>query len=163
MSALLTSEQIAEILLRVEQAGEGFRIPLINAALTGAIVATAAKHGEKVEAKFLKITKPTAILLTDDHDGAAGPDGWKQIRRLLRWANVAFLHATGGHPQHYDMAVGFTLLTKRMLMIEMQHRHHAEWHALANEYAPRLTVFSLIPPPGDTHPRVVVPAGTVVQ
>jgi hypothetical protein len=163
MNPLFTEAQIAEVLLRIEQAGEGYRIPLIGMAMTGQIVVTAACHGEPVEAQFLKQDRPTVILLTDDHPDATGPKRWKQIRRLLRWSNMVILHATGGHPDHYLMAVGSVIMTKRLLMVEMQHRHHAEWHALAMEYAPRTTVFSILPTPGQTHPREVVPEGTVIQ
>jgi hypothetical protein len=163
MDTPITPERIADILLRVEQAGEGFRLPLLYAAISGAIVTAAAAHGEAVEAKFLKVPRPTVVLLTDDCPEATGPKRWKQIRRLMRWSKVIYLHATGGKPEHYEMALGFAILTKRVLLIEMQHRHHAEWLTLARGYEPQATVFSVIPPPGQTHPSMTVPAGTVVQ
>jgi hypothetical protein len=163
MMPLFSDAQIAELILRLEQAGEGYRVPLIGTAMTGQIALTAASNGEPVQAPFLKQAHPTAILLLDDHPDATGPKRWKQIRRLLRWSNSVMLHATGGQRQHYAMAVGFTILTKRLLLVEMRHEHHAEWHALAMEYAPRTTVFSILPTPGQTHPREVVPEGTVIQ
>jgi hypothetical protein len=163
MMPLYSEAQIAEAMLRLEQTGGGFRIPLIGTAMTGQIALTAAANGDPVQAPFLKQVRPTAILLLDDHPQSTGPKRWKQIRRLLRWSNSVMLHATGGQRQHYEMAVGFTILTKRLLLVEMRHEHHAEWHALAMEYAPRTTVFSILPTPGQTHPREVVPEGTVIQ
>lgn len=160
---LNTAAQMAEAIVRVEQAGEGFRLPVIRAAAEGVIAAVAVTHGAPVRAAYLGLGKPTIISICDDHPGATGPGRWKQVRRLLRWSRIAILHASGGHPLHYEMAVACALQLERVLLIEMQQQHHAAWLALAERYVPRLKILNIVPPPGDCHPRRHAPAGEVVH
>jgi uncharacterized protein YndB with AHSA1/START domain len=160
---LSTRAAIAQAMVRMEQAGEGFRLPLIRAAVEGELSAVAVMHGAPVPTRYLELSRPTVISYCDDHPDATGPGRWKQVRRLLRWANAAVLHATGGQAEHYALIAATTIAMKRVLLIEMQQCHHAAWRALVNSYAPRLKAMSIVPPPGDCHPRMTAPAGTVMQ
>lgn len=156
-----TPTQLAEVIVRMEQAGEGYRLPLIRAAATGRLEVVLAIHGQPVPACHLKQTMPTIVILADDHPASTGPAPWRQVRRLLRWAQVVVLHATGGAKEHFEMLTETTELTGRVLLIEMQYCHHAAWLTLVQPYMPRLKVLSIVPPPGDHHPRR--PAEAVVQ
>jgi hypothetical protein len=154
---------IDQLIALTIQAGEGYRAPLMRAASAGHLSLIGAKDGSVIPAKYLQIARPLVALLADDHSAAVGPGGWKQAQELLRWANVAILHATGGQPEQYAMVAASALIMHRVLLIEMQERHHAAWRALAERQTPRLKLISIVPPPGDSHPRVTVPAGTVMQ
>jgi uncharacterized protein YndB with AHSA1/START domain len=155
--------EIAEAIVHMQQAGEGYRLPLIRAAAEGRLAALAASHGAPVPTRYLTIQKPTVISLCDDHPGATGPGRWKQVRRLLRWANVTVLHATGGEEHHYELITAMAMMLGRVLVIEMQQQHHAAWKAMVDSYAPRLKGISIVPPAGDCHPRLTAPAGAVVH
>lgn len=154
---------IQRAIVMLDQAGEGFRTPLMRAAADGLLSIVGARSGLVIPSRFLKLERPTVVILTDDCPEATGPGRWPQIRKLLRWSNVAILHATGGQAEHYAMTAASALVMRRVLLVEMQQQHHAEWLALADSYAPRLKTLSLIPPPGDTHPRPAAPKGEVVH
>jgi len=154
---------IAEAIARMIQAGEGFRVPLVRAAAEGALSLVATQGGKPIPARYLKLTRPTVVVLADDHPDAAGPGRWPQARKLLRWANVTILHATGGSAEHYAMIAASTVVMRKVLLIEMQQCHHAAWCALAEQHRPRLKILSLVPPPGDCHPHCGAPAGEAVH
>lgn len=156
-------QQIEKAIVLLIQAGEGYRVPLFRAAADGLLSIASAHAGAPIPARYLKLPRPTVVVLTDDCPEATGPGRWPQIRSLLRWAKVALLHATGGQAEHYAMVAASALVMKRVLLVEMQQQHHAEWLALADGYAPRLKVFSMIPPPGDCHPRHSAPKGEAVH
>ncbi|WP_159993739.1 hypothetical protein [Roseomonas sp. 18066] len=159
----VTDTEAAEMIVRSQQLGEASRMPAFRAAREGAICLAIAAYGARVPARVLSAERPTTILLTDDHPDAVGRKGWPQVRRLLRWARLVVLHATGGQPEHYSFIVEATLATKRVLVIEMEYRHHAEWLALADQYASHLRILNIVPPVGGTHPVGHAPAGTVFQ
>lgn len=156
-----TPTQLAEVIVCMEQAGEGYRLPLIRAAAAGRLEVVVAIHGQPVPARHLKQTMPTIVILADDQPASTGPAPWRQVCRLLRWAKVVVLHATGGAAEQYALLAGTTELMSRVLLVEMEHRHHAAWLDMVQPYMMRLSVLSILPPPGDTHPRL--PAGAMVQ
>lgn len=154
---------LADMIARADQLGEAWRVPFLRAAYQGAINLSVAHGGARFPARLMKLTAPTLAILADDVPTATGPDAWPQARRLLRWASGVILHATGGQAQHSVVAVEMTVALRRVVMIEMEYRHHAEWLALATREAPRLRVLNLVPLPGGQHPVQGAPAGTVVQ
>ncbi|MBO1081855.1 hypothetical protein [Roseomonas haemaphysalidis] len=158
---LTETDQLAEFMVKVQQAGEGFRLPLLRAVATGRLQVVAVAGGQSVPEHHLREAKPTTIILSDDVPSAIGPNRWRQARKLLDWSTLVILHATAGKAEHYEMIAGATIATKRVLLVEMQHRHHAAWLRRVRGRGPR--VINFVPPAGDTHPRAGVPAGAVIQ
>lgn len=154
---------LAEMIARADQMGEGWRVPIFRAAYQGIINLSVAHGGARFPSRLMKLTMPTLAILADDLPTATGPDAWPQARRLLRWASGVVLHATGAQPRDAILAVEMTLALRRVVMVEMEYRHHASWLALAEREVPRLRVMNIIPPPGGQHPVQGAPAGTVVQ
>lgn len=159
----MTDAQMATLIAMSEQIGEGMRTPLFRPVSKGESALAIGSYGARIPGHVLKSERPTTILLTDDHPDALGVKGWPQVRRLLRWARLAVLHATGGQAEHYAFVASATRTMQRVLVIEMEHRHHAEWLALAEQYVPRLKILNIVPPAGGTHPVAGVPAGVVLQ
>lgn len=151
--------QIDQAIAMLVQAGEGYRIPLMRAAAEGYLSIVAARAGTLIPARELKRPRPTVVLLTDDTPDATGPGRWPQAQRLIRWSNAIILHATGGNAEHYAMIAASTVLLRRVLVVEMQHRHHAAWRRLVEARTPQVPVLSIVPPPGDQHPRGGAPEG----
>ncbi|RZA29021.1 MAG: hypothetical protein EOP02_05700 [Proteobacteria bacterium] len=154
---------ISETIVRLQQAGEGFRTPLLRAARDGVVNLVMAHGGQRISSRALKFQRPTVILLLDDLPTATGPDGWPQAAKLLRWARRGMFHATGGQELHYLGATVAAVGSGRLLLVEMRSEHHATWYDLAKRVAPKLQVLNLLPPNGGVHPVEGPPAGVVVQ
>ncbi|MFT8245223.1 hypothetical protein [Roseomonas sp. BN140053] len=150
----LTGDAVmADLIAKLQAAGETYRIPLFQAARQKIVSLVAATDGEPMLMRYLKDTRrPVVALLAGDTPTDRGPDGWPQARKLIRWAEHVFIHATGGQPFHYEMMVMAAQMKSRVLVIECEYRHHAAWLALVVKLRPRLPVVNLIPPPGGAHP-----------
>ena len=159
---LSSREVISETISRLQQAGEGFRTPLLRAARDGLINLVMAHGGQRIASHALKFERPTVILLADDHPGAIGPDGWPQVVKLLRWARSGLFHAAAGHQAHYLAAAIAADTTGRTLMVEMEFRHHQAWLELSKRVAPQLRLLNILPT-GGIHPISGPPAGEVIQ
>ena len=155
-------DAIADHIVRVEQAGEGFRTPLLRAAAAGQLGFAMAVNGEPVLARILKRHSPTVVLLADDQPGATGPDGWRQARKLMRWAHSAVFHAAGGEAAHYQLFAEAALTCRRLLVVEMQIRHMPAWARLVERELPRLNLLRIVPQEGQ-HPIQGAPTGAVVH
>ena len=154
---------ISETIVRLQQAGEGFRTPLLRAARDGALNLVMVAGGEPVPARALAFQRPTVLLLADDHPDATGPDRWKQAAVLLRWARSGMFHATGGQELHYLGATVAAVGTGRLLLVEMRSEHHRAWFDLTRRVAPKLQLLNLLPVNGGVHPIAGPPAGAAVQ
>ncbi len=153
---------IAQTIVQLEAIGEGFRAPLFRAAAAGRLAVATAIGGTPVPARFLKLSRPTVIVLADDHPGATGPDAWPQAKKLLRWAHSAVFHAASGDPAHYAMISAATVQCGRMLLVELEFRHMQAWMRLAARELPRLNLLQIVPREGE-HPIRSAPAGAVLQ
>jgi hypothetical protein len=74
--------------------------------------------------------RPTLIILGDDPGmalGLGGPDAWRCTERLRRWCRAVIVHAAGGEPEHYFMAVAGALAVERFALIETTTHHAAAW------------------------------------
>ncbi len=118
---------ISQTIVRLEAAGEGFRIPLFRAANAGALAVATAVDGAPVLSRILKLPRPTVVILSDDHPAATGPDGWPQARRLLRWSNAVVVHAAGGRAEDYAVIAEAAIHFRRLLLIEIEFRHMQAW------------------------------------
>lgn len=160
---LTSREGMADLVMRFEQAGAGHLVPLVRAASAGALCFTLTTKGDPVEERFLNLPQPTVVVLGADHAGAFGPEGWPQATGLLRWAHRAVIHAAAGQPEHYALIAQAAVRFRRVLVIECEGNQAGSWRELAQEVAPKLPVLNILPKPGEVHPRLSVPAGTVLQ
>jgi hypothetical protein len=158
-----TRTAMAEIITRHEAAGAGFRNELFRPAAAGLLAVVTTMDGTPVPARILKRSaRPLVVVVGDDHEAAAGPAGWPQAARLLRWAHSAVLHASGGRAEEYALIAATTVACGRMLLVECELRHLSAWSALAARELPRLNLLKIVPHEGE-HPIPGAPAGTVIQ
>lgn len=98
--------------------------------------------------------RPVLVLIGDDDHASTGPAGWRCARRLPHWTRAAVVHGTGGEAAHYAAAVGFAIGHGRVVMVETDSAHLAQWMAPFANRVPLLTVRS----PNDApHPASVSP------
>jgi hypothetical protein len=116
---------IDDMIVRTQQAGEEFRLPLMRAARDARLNLVMVHGGDRVSKAALHFRRPTVIVLLDDLPTATGPDRWPQARKLLRWAHRAMFHASGGERQHYAAIAKAAEETGRALLVEMEFRHHS--------------------------------------
>jgi hypothetical protein len=149
----LPRDKLPELILRLEQAGQGFRIPILRAVFERRVSFVESARGGRIPAKVLQDQRPHLILLGDDDGCSSGPAGWPQARKLLRWSRRVMLHAAGGEAEHYEVAVTATEQTGRLLLIETSMERMPDWLALVQEQRPPVPTLVLRPRPGEpTHP-----------
>ena len=154
-------DRMNETIARLDALGEGWRAPYFRAARDGLIALIIAGQGQRIDKRLLADRRrPQLLILADDHPAATGPDGWPQARKLVRWSSGVLLHASGGEARWSAMAVYLTGQVGRLLMVELELRHHATWVALAKAQGRRH--LSILPTDG-IHPIAGAPAGAVVQ
>jgi hypothetical protein len=112
--------------------GDEWHIPLFRAARDGRICLVAPTRDAAITTKDLnratdKGRRPAVILLQEDDGTMIGPDGWRCAKRVRAWAASAIVHACGGLPEHYEMAVSAAVITKRLLLIETDTAHGNAW------------------------------------
>jgi hypothetical protein len=119
---------------------EGDIIDLLALALPNARWPSEMKHTRK----------PTVAIGGDDPggpEGMGGPDAFRCTRQLSRWARSVIVHAAGGEPEHYAMAVQAVLKVGRVALIETTSMHAKAWAKRMN--CPRTL---LILPKDGPHP-----------
>ena len=139
------------LVARTEQADGAYQLPVLRAADLGALAAVVATGGQAVPAGFLALRRPRLVILADHRPGAAGPGGWPQAGRLLRWAKGAVFHAAAARPAEYEMIAEATIRCGRLLLVECEFRHLDAWCALAARELPRLKLLKIVPREGQ-HP-----------
>lgn len=165
---LTTPDAMARLIASTDALGEGFRAPLFRAAQAGVLATVIATSGEKVPARMLKRPHPVAVVVADDHPGATGPAGWPQAAKLMRWARLVAIHATGGQPEHYEMFAIHAVGQRCLLVVEVELRHVLAWRDLALRYHRPGAILLLLPPEGGSHPvqgaaEAAAAAGATVQ
>ena len=162
-----TREQMADLAVRLTQAGAHHQVPLIRAAMAGKLRFAFILPGTRLPLRLLDAAtdpRPFAVILAGDGPNSAGPQDFPQARRLLRWAGGIILHATGGLPEHYALAAGATMVLRRLVLVETCTARESEWCDLAVSlaaYTPtlRITVRPSAPP----HPSFTMPVGEWLQ
>ena len=159
--------QLADLAVRLRQAGADHQLPLIHAAMAGKIRVAFIPPGSRLPLKLLKAAtdpRPFAVILAGDGPGPVGPSAFPQARRLLRWAGGIIVHATGGLPEHYALAAGATVLMHRLVLVETSSAREAEWCDLATCLAPSTPTLRITVRPGaPPHPSFIRAAGEVLQ
>jgi hypothetical protein len=146
---------VARIIGAFATAGLAHRLPLLEAVHAGRLAFAEAGRAWRPAATLRALDrtgKPALLLLGDDDETPTGPAGWPGAATALRWARVVVLHATGGKPEHYRLAVEMAARHQRVVMVETTPAHLAAWLALARP-SPSRPALLIVPPPGDVHPR----------
>lgn len=146
---------VARIIGAFATAGLGHRLPLLEAVHAGQLAFAEATRGWRPVAAMRALDrtgKPALLLLGDDDESPTGPAGWPGAATALRWARAVVLHATGGLPEHYRLAVEMAAHHQRVVMVETTPEHGPAWLALARP-SPARPALLIVPPPGDVHPR----------
>ncbi|GIL02690.1 MAG: hypothetical protein BroJett030_25890 [Alphaproteobacteria bacterium] len=146
---------VARIIAVLATAGFAYRVPLLQAAHAGRLALAEATRAWRPVAALRALDrarKPALLLLGDDDESPTGPAGWPGAATALRWARAVVLHATGGLPEHYRLAVEMAAHHQRVVMVETTPEHGPAWLALARP-SPARPALLIVPPPGDVHPR----------
>lgn len=159
----LAGKSLVELQAAAEAAGAFHLVPLFEASRARLMAFGILQNGRPAPSSFLTRSKPTLIILGDDHPGALGPAGWLDTPNLLRWAKGVVLHAAAGTRRSGITVAATTGMLGRVLMVECAYRHHAAWLALVTKHAPRLPVLNIVPEPGQTHPVGGAPVGAAIQ
>ena len=162
-----TRAQMAEAIRRFEQAGDTWHLPLLRAAMAGALRFTILPPGMRTPLRILDMQRdprPLVVVLGGDAGGPATPDAFPQARRLMRWAAFVMLHGAGGQAWHYAVAVEAAAVLRRVLLIETTGAALPAWVALKTEVARSTPGLGVMVPPGEpAHPREAPPPGAVLQ
>jgi hypothetical protein len=132
-----TRARMADMAVRLTQAGAGHHMPLIRAAMAGVLRFPVVPPGGRMPLRLLELAQdrhPLTVLLADDGDAPPGPAGLPQTTRLLRWARAIMLHTAGGEPKRHATAAQATVLTGRLVLAETDTAHEAD--ELAARVAP---------------------------
>lgn len=158
---------MAETIRRMEQAGAGWHVPLLRAAMAGDLRFCILQPGQRLPLSQLDMQRhprPFAVILGGDAGGPAGPDAFPQARRLLRWAAGIVLHGAGGEARHYGAVAEAAMLLRRVALVETTTAALPQWLALKAEVAPATPALVVEVPPGKpAHPTMTAPAGAVIQ
>jgi hypothetical protein len=162
-----TRGQMADLAVRLTQAGAEHQVPLVRAAMAGRLRLAFITPGARLPLRLLKAAtdpRPFAVILAGDGPELVGPEAFPQARQLLRWAGGIILHATGGLPEHYALAAGATVLHRRLVLVETCTAREAEWCNLAAIFAPSTPTLRItVRPSRSPHPSFTLPAGKVLQ
>jgi len=168
MICALAPERFAEAIVRLQQAGDTWHVPLFRAAMVGAIGFAIVAPGERIPARLLKFDRRPLVLVLGADGGIngaeqAGPDRFPGAWRAFTWARRIMLHGTGGEATHYGVAVAAATKTGRCLIVETDTARLPEWEALSKRHAARTPTLVVRTRPGAVHPLMTAPAGTVMQ
>lgn len=156
--------QMAELAVKLQQAGVGWHVPLLRAAMLGDLRFAMVSPGGRVPLRILDMNRdrrPLVVLLNGDGGGPAEPDAFPQTRRLLRWARFVMLHGAGGEAFHYECAAEAARQTGQVLVAETTAAALPAWVALKLATAPRTP--GLVIEPRGPHPINTAPAEAVIQ
>ena len=149
-------EDIPTAISKMQLAGAGHRVPLLQAIYRGEI-AHLELHRPGSAGLFKRwaamIGQPGIALIGDDDEtGPDGPDAWHVARRVLGWARFILIHGSAGHPDHYRYAIGMAQTHGRLLLIECASRSIEAWNRAAELWSRGAEGLIIRPPPGLQHP-----------
>jgi len=151
-------DDIPPAITRLQAAGAGHRVPLLQALYHGQIA-----HLEMHRHSSARLFKqwaamsrlPALVLLgDDDHSPLDGPDTWPLAPRVLRWARFVVVHGGAGRPEHYEHVLALTAVHQRVVMIECSSANIPAWQAAAERWAIGARGLTMQPPSGCPHPSL---------
>jgi len=153
-----TWDDIPPAIARLQAAGAGHRVPLLQALYRGQVA-----HLEMHRHSSARLFKqwaamsrlPALVLLgDDDHATPDGPDTWPLAPRVLRWARFVVIHGGAGRPEHYEHVLALTAVHRRVVMVECSSCNISAWQAAAERWAVGAQGLTMQPPPGFPHPSL---------
>ncbi len=150
--------QIPGVISRMQVAGAGHRVPLMQALYRGRIahleLARDSSHGRlKRWAALARL--PSVLLLGDDDQAMAdGPDTWPCARRAIGWARFVLIHGAVGRPEHYERAIEIAERFGRLLLIECSSANIEAWKAATCRWGNDARGQVMTPAPGIVHPSI---------
>ncbi len=160
-----TAEKMAELAVKLHQAGAGWHGPLLRAAMAGELRLLMVPPGERIPLRLLdpmRDPRPLVVLLSGDGIKPVGPEGFPQAARLFRWARFLMLHGAGGEAAHYELAADAARATGRVVIAECIAAHLPDWLAFRAAHVPRTPSLAIEARDG-LHPIHTAPAGAVMQ
>ncbi len=129
-----------------------YQLPVFRAARDGLIHLVAPGRDATIPKRILDETRrPVVVLIGDDGHASTGPEGWRCAKRLRYWARGGIVHAAGGEPQCYALAVAGALALQRFVLVETDSAHEAAWTHLLR---PHMGLLAIRAPARSRHPRV---------
>lgn len=153
-----TRDDIPLAIARLQAAGVGHRVPLLQALYHGRIAHLELHRG--TSARYFKLWAAAlplpalALLGDDDHETPDGPDTWPLAPRVLRWARFILIHGGAGRPEHYEHAIELTGTFRRVAIIECSSANIEAWLQAAKRWAAGARGQIMQPPPGCPHPSL---------
>lgn len=163
-SFVVRREHAARLIALAQRLGNTAPVPLYRAVVEGWVRLVQHDRGTQIGRAVLNDTRPTVVVLGDDEYLTAGPGGWPQAVRLLRWAEIVILHGASADPVHYAMAAAGAMLRRRALLVETSSAHLNLWIELTDKVARAATHVTVVAmAPGHVHPRRSAPPGATLQ
>lgn len=153
-----TWDDIPPAIARMQVAGAGHRVPLLQA-LYHSHIAYADMHRGTSSGYFKRfaaaVCLPAVVVLgDDDHATPDGPSTWPIASRVLRWAEYVMIHGGAGRPEHYEQAITLARIFRRLAMVECSSANVEAWQAAALRWAPRAPRLTMQPLAGCLHPSL---------
>lgn len=127
------------------------QLPLIRAVRDGRITLVIPERDTPWPKRAVEaIRKPAILVLGDDDGRSIGPSGWRCANAAVRWPRSVLVHAAGGAAAHYEAVVAAALMVQRVLLVETDSEHVAEWRGLLERH--RIPGAVILPPNGQAHP-----------
>lgn len=151
-------DDIPPAIARMQAAGAGHRVPLLQAVYHGRIAHAELHRG--TSARYFKLWAAAsylpalALVGDDDHATPDGPDTWPIAQRVLRWARFILIHGGAGRPEHYEHAIELTGAFRRVAMIECSSANIEAWLQAAKRWAVGARGQIMQPPQGCPHPSL---------
>lgn len=144
---------LALIVAEMHRAGCTWHIPLIRAVAEGRIaLAFVLAHERARLVKLDRSGRPSILILSDDEDGRADAlSGWPSLRRIMCWARGAIIHASGGLPEHYELAVQVAEECQKLLIIDTAYKRLSAWISAVETAAFSIPIRLIVPPLGCVH------------
>ncbi len=119
------------------------RVPCLEAAYAGLITfGELTRKGDAHLDEMNRTGLPALILIGDDDGLDMGPKGWARAHVLARWAKGAVVHGAAGTVESYREAVRFSLVARRLVLVETGSVHLMAWHRLfANAGVPTVNYY----------------------
>jgi hypothetical protein len=151
----VTPDRLADAIAVLERAGDQCAVSLFRAVRDRRIALGFVPRGVRGGGirSIKRARLPAVVLLPDDDGLSTGPAGFPAARSVLRWCRGLLLHAAGGEPVHYEMAVEMAEAEGSCALIETGTEHAEAWlEAARRAAAPRRHRTLAIWPRNGLHP-----------
>ncbi|WP_198374056.1 hypothetical protein [Neoroseomonas rubea] len=155
----LTRQRINDAIAKMDAIGVVHFAPVLRAIRDGQIVCVVIKRTAGEEAMSLRHIAnhplPALIIMADDDHASSGPARFPAARKALRYARAHMIHAAGGQPSDYALAIQAAMAQRSCCLVETDAAHLDEWARFAARAAlPRRVPTLLVRPTDGVHPII---------